>query len=159
MVIARYSLARASFGLAFLSGLVYLVCYQIPFVEERGNFQAIFRLGGPALLLPLAWVASIYLVPLLASALYCLILLRGNALRVEGDSLIYILPWYFSVDLSKVSKVYAAAEPSFLQNVIVVTESGRKRYVPLSVLDRKAEDIVPLIEAEVARRRGLTPRP
>lgn len=144
-VLARYSYLKLMLPYGTLIIFMFLLFYYIPFCLECGDFRTITSMRGPLVFLPVGWIAGILMIFPLFSVIYCIFFQRNAAVRVSNGKLIYINSIYLSIPLVNIKDVSISTTKSVtskLSNIVVTMNDGKKKYIPLSVLDRSGEDII-----------------
>ena len=152
-VLARLKVGKTLLFMALVLVGVYLVCVQIPLVECRGNFSRIALAGFPGLL-PLSWLASMYLLMSMGLVTASLIFCGSRALFLRNGKLIFISELLFICPLSSITSVRIVRSAFGDERVELITMSAKKRYINTSLLRERGLEVVGRIRDEIALMDG-----
>ena len=129
----------------FIAIVVIVDLFLFPIVLVRAHFEISMFAQGPNVWLPIAWLASLVAVFPVASALYTILFGDMVAVKIVNGRLIYLNSFYTSIRLTDVAGVEAVErrrQGLRVDYLIVNLVDGKKKFIPLSVLDRKPPQVI-----------------
>jgi hypothetical protein len=124
--------------------------YIVPIVILKGNIEPIITGRPPYILLPLAWVAGLFLIFPVLSVIYVILFGKMAAIKIKDRYLIYLNRLYMSVRLEDIldMKVVERRFMGFNLDMIVIhCRNGQKKHMPGSILDQNPVEIIKSINA------------